>query len=71
MEYGPSVRNSSVPRITTGVIRERTRYGVILRNPPGSRLGLGTTTKSVLRRKVVKGVRQPGLFTPNYPSPLD
>lgn len=71
-ERGPSVGvPPHIPRITTSFIRQATRDGVILRDPPGTRLGTQLTNKSVLRKKVVKGLRQPGLFTPNYPSPMD
>lgn len=70
MEYGPTVKGMKhTPRITTNVVRQKSRFGVILRRPP--KLDLTTTTKSVLRPKVIKGIKSPGQQPYNYPSPLD
>lgn len=65
MEYGPTVSNNRRRnRVTTGVVRKNNRTGVIFRNAPGPMV----TTKSQLRRKVIKGIRPPGQMPYNYPS---
>lgn len=70
MHYGPSVGRGGGPRIarmTVGVQKVRNTTGVIHRAGPG--LQFSTTSKSKLIPKTVKGIRQPGLFTPNYAGP--
>lgn len=69
--YGPTVRTPRSSRIKVSSNIKSSRNGVVMRVPIGTRLGVSGTTKSVLRNKVVKGVRPPGYFTPNYKSPLD
>jgi hypothetical protein len=75
-EYGPATGNGTpgtIPRITTSNLRKGIGNSGTRRRrvDPAVKLGLGTTTKSILRKKVLKGIRQPGYVTPNYQSPLD
>jgi len=72
MEYGPSV-GVTTPRVVTNVTRTSIgERGVVrMRVSPGVRLGLRTTTKSAMSRKVEKGIRQPGLSPINYVTPMD
>lgn len=65
MEYGPSVRGGGalITRATVSDIRQVTHNTTSrIRVDPNA-----VTSKSRLRRKIVKGIRQPGYFAPNYP----
>jgi hypothetical protein len=66
MTIGPSVRGGgSFSRTTVSSVRQDTRGGT-----QRIRLARNTTTsKSQLRRRIVKGIKQPGYQTPNYLGP--
>jgi hypothetical protein len=68
MEIGPSVRGGGVSygRQTVSSIRQDTRGGTQrIRMPKNA-----VTSKSQLRKKIVKGITQPGYQAPNYAGPV-
>lgn len=69
MHYGPTVSRGG-PRISRQTVSRNTvrnSQGIIHRAGPGAQWS--ETSKSRMSVKDVRGIRQPGYFTPNYSGP--